>query len=207
MLGDVSLQEFPPGRVPEVTFGRLNEHYRKVVDLSRLVLRYGAYESSRGTVQARGFLMDMNTVFQEFLTEALREQLDASPRTLRSDRELQKLTLDKGRRVTLKPDLTWWDGPNCTFVGDAKYKNLTGRRVPNSDLYQMLAYATALGLPGGLLVYAQGEADDATYEIPHCGKHMEVISLGLSGTFDETMMNVGRLGKKVLLLRKIARSL
>ena len=156
MLAEVSLREFPPARVPEVAFDRLNGHYRGVVALARLVLRHGAFESGRGGVRARGFLMDMNTVFQEFLTQALREELGASPRTLRSDRELEKLTLDHGRRVTLEPDLTWWDGPTCTFVGDAKYKNLTSHRVPNSDLYQMLSYATALDLPGGLLVYAQG---------------------------------------------------
>ena len=30
--------------------------------------------------------------------------------------------------------------------------------MPNADLYQLLAYTTALNLPGGLLVYAKGEA-------------------------------------------------
>ena len=94
MLADVSLWEFPPGRVPEVAFDRLNGHYRGVVALARLVLRHGAFESGRGVVRASGFLMDMNNVFQEFLTQALREELGASPRTLRSDRELEKLTLD-----------------------------------------------------------------------------------------------------------------
>ena len=99
-----------------------------LVALSRLVLRHGALELRRGEVRATGFL-----------TQALREELGASPRTLRSDRELTRLTLDHGRSVTLEPDLTWWDGPACTFVGDAKYKNLTGHHVPNSDLYQMLS--------------------------------------------------------------------
>ena len=65
-----------------------------MVALARLVLRHGAFESGRGVVRASGFLMDMNNVFQEFLTQALREELGASPRTLRSDRELEKLTLD-----------------------------------------------------------------------------------------------------------------
>ena len=209
MLADVSFREFPPARVPEVAFDRLNEHYRGVVALSRLVLRHGAFESRRGAVRASGFLMDMNAVFQEFLTQALREELGASPRTLQSDRELKKLTLDKGGRVTLKPDLTWWDGPTCTFAGDAKYKNLTGHRVPNADLYQMLSYATALGLPGGLLVYAQGEVDDdnASYDVRHSGKRLEVASLDLTGTLEGTLKNVRRIAKKVVLLRDAARGL
>ena len=152
----VSLVEFLPDRVPAVTFDRLNEHYRGVVELSRLVLRQGALEVGRGAARASGFLMNMNDVFQEFLTQALREALEVSPETLRSDADLRGLTLDCEERVNLRPDLTWWDGPDCQFVGDAKYKNLTGDRVPNPDLYQMLSYVTALGLPGGLLIYAQG---------------------------------------------------
>ena len=68
--------------------------------------------------------------------------------------------------MRLAPDLTWWDGPTCTFVGDAKYKNVSGERVPNADLYQLLAYATALDLPGGLLAYARGEADQSDISGP-----------------------------------------
>ena len=49
----------------------------------------------------------------------------------------------------LAPDLPWWDGATRTFVGDAKYKNLTNARVPNADLYPLLAYAIALDLPVG----------------------------------------------------------
>ena len=48
MLADVSLWEFPPGRVPEVAFDRLNGHYRGVVALARLVLRHGAPSSRDG---------------------------------------------------------------------------------------------------------------------------------------------------------------
>ena len=186
----------------------MSEHYRGVVALSRPVLRHGAFEAGRGAVRASGFLMDMNAVFQEFLTQALREELGASPRMLRSDRELEKLTLDNGGRVTLVPDLTWWDGPDCTFVGDAKYKNLSGRRVPNGDLYQMLSYATALDLPGGLLVYAQGEGvNDASYDVRHSGKRLDVVSLDLAGSLEETLTNVRRIAKKVVLLRNAARGL
>ncbi len=72
MLDNVSLREWPSNAVPEMTFDRLNEHYRGVVTLARLVLRHGAFESSRGEVRASGFLMNMNDVFQEFVTVALR---------------------------------------------------------------------------------------------------------------------------------------
>ena len=201
ILDGVSPVEFPPAMVPTVAFDRLNEHYRDVVGLARLILGHGAFESGRGGVRASGFLMDMNVVFQEFLTQALRDVLGASPETLRSDRELQDVTLDHEGRVSLMPDLTWWDGPDCRFVGDAKYKNVTGARVPNADLYQMLSYATALGLPGGLLVYAQGEADTASYTVRRCGTRLEVAALELAGTLEEILEAVRHIAKKIVRLR------
>ena len=52
--------------------------------------------------------------------------------------------------------------------------------VPNADLYQLLAYTTALDLPGGLLIYAEGEDEPATYEVRNAGKRLEVAALDLS---------------------------
>ena len=64
-----------PANIPEIRFDRLNEHYRRVVELSRLILRHGAFESGRGQLRSSGFLVDMNVLFQEFITQALREEL------------------------------------------------------------------------------------------------------------------------------------
>ena len=198
MLDNVSLVEFLPDSVPEVPFDRLNEHYADVVALSRLILRHGAFESGRGNVRASGFLMNMNVVFQEFVTVALREALGVS-----GDVFLEKVvrSLDEEGQVHLRPDLTWWDGRECVFVGDAKYKRIDGS-VPNADLYQLLAYATALDLPGGLLVYAEGE--DATYHVRHSGKRLEVAALDLSGTLDTVLERVGEVANRAKALRNEA---
>ena len=201
MLEQVSLAEFGPNGVPEARFDRLNEHYRGVVGLARLILRHSAFESDRGDVRAVGFLMDMNDLFQEFLTVALREALGLSEQVLRAERQV---TLDKDDRATLKPDLSWWDGDICTFVGDAKYKNLTGKSVPSADLYQLLAYATALNLPGGLLIYAKGEADTWSYRVKNADKCLDVMALDLSGTLDEVLERVDYVAERVRELRKHA---
>ena len=96
MLENVSPVEFRPNAVPEVRFDRLNEHYRTVVELSRLILQHGAFESSRGEVRASGFLMDMNVVFQEFVTAALRESLGVSADAFK---ERPISSLDEGGNV------------------------------------------------------------------------------------------------------------
>ena len=201
MLEQVSPVEFGPNDIPEVRFDRLNEHYRGVVGLARLVLRHSAFESGRGDVRASGFLMNMNNLFQEFVTVALREALGVSEQTLRSDKDVSGVTLDRDNAVRLEPDLSWWDGAICTFVGDAKYKNLTNKRAPADDLYQLLAYATALNLPGGLLVYAQGEADVASYRVWHADKRLDVVALDLSGPLDDVLRRVDHVATRVLELR------
>ena len=145
MLNNISLIAFPPKDVPDIKFDRLNAHYREViVSLSQLILQHTAYEADRGKVRTSGFLMDMNKVFQEFVTVVLREALGLNERTFR---ESNICSLDEAGRVHLRPDLTWWDDSDCTFVGDAKYKRVENQQIPNADLFQLLAYVTALNLP------------------------------------------------------------
>ena len=141
------------------------------------------------------------------MTQALREALRVSERTLCSSRRPsgESLKLDLDRKVTIEPDLMWWDGANCLFVGDAKYKTLTGKRVPNADLYQVLSYATALNLPGGLLVYADGETGEATYTVRNSGKRLEIAVLDLSGSLEEVLAGTGNVARKVKRLRDEAR--
>ena len=204
-LDNVAPVEFAPNALPEVSFNRLNEHYREVVALARLILRCSTIETERGATRAAGFLMDMNRVFQDFVTQAIREALGLSDRTFRSDSGIRGVTLDERCSVQLKPDLSWWDGPDCTFVGDAKYKRVVDERVPNADLYQLLAYATALDLPGGLLVYAQGEVDDVVHRVRHAGKRLEVATMDLSGTIENLRERVQELAERVLAMRREGR--
>ena len=204
MLDNVSPVDFPPNNVPEVPFDRLNEHYRGVVGLSRLILRHSAFQSERGRVRAAGFLMDMNKVFQEFVTQALRDALEVSAYTF-GERNIP--SLDREGNVRLRPDLVWREGSFCTFVGDAKYKYIRDGNVPNADLYQLLAYITALDLPGGMLVYAKGEREPATYHVRHSGKRIEIAALDLSGALDDVLNRVESLANNVRALRDQAISL
>jgi len=105
-------------------------------------------------------------------------------------------SLDEGGAVNLRPDLTWRHGASVVFVGDAKYKNLAGG-LPNADIYQMLAYVTAADLPGGLLIYAEGEAEAAIYTLRGSRRRLEVVALDLSGTLDEVLERLSAIAAKV----------
>lgn len=100
----------------------------------------------------------MNRVFEDFLVCALREALclDANSFPQGATRKGLRLEANPPGNIRLRPDLSWWRGGTCVFVGDAKYKRVTVRGVENADLYQLLAYTLATNLPSGLLVYAVG---------------------------------------------------
>ena len=205
-LEHVSLVEFSPRQVPEVAFDRLNGHYREIVALSRLILEHNAYQVERGTVRAPGLLIDMIKLFQDFVTVALREALGvARGRFGESSINTLDVPSTGGRgKVRLRPDLVWRDGSRCVFVGDAKYKRIDDDRMRNADLYQLLAYVTALDLPGGILVYAKGEAEVAAYEVRHSGKLLRVSALDLSGSLDSVLHRVHGVAEQVRAMRAVA---
>jgi 5-methylcytosine-specific restriction enzyme subunit McrC len=196
-LDNVALVKFPRNDLPEVTFDRRNEHYRQAIALSRLVLQYATVETGRGPVQAAGFLMDMNQVFERFVRSALREKLGLSKRVFR---DRSRTVLDVANRIRLDPDLSWWKRGRCVFVGDAKYKRIDNRHAPNADLYQLLAYTTALDLPGGVLVYAKGERDPAIHKVRHAGKRLEVFALDLAGEPTAILEQISELADRVRTL-------
>ena len=196
----VGLGSYSRGALPEVRYTRLEEHYRPAVDLASLIIENSSLELLHGKVAGAAFFIDMNKVFERFLYVALREALDLPERQWRHE---APLILDEGRRISMKPDLSWWspgparNGTRPLFVGDAKYKKLETQGFQHADIYQMLAYCTAVDLPSGLLVYAAGEGERGAYKIKHAGKTIEVDWLNVSGTPEAILGEVRRLADRV----------
>ena len=72
--------------------------------------------------------------------------------------------------------------------------------MEHPDLYQLLAYAVATGLPGGLLVYAAGEAGPATHTVD--GRELQVTALDLAGPPDSVLGQIATLAGRVRRLRR-----
>ena len=203
-LANVSLVEFQPSQLPEIGWTRLNEHYRPAVELAKLILRATSFEVGHGAVRSTSFLVDMNRVFEDFVVIALRESLGLSTTTFPQGNERHTLHLDHGGQIRLKPDISWWQGRECRFVGDVKYKQVDHRGVKHADIYQLLAYTIAADLPGGLLIYAAGEASEAVHEIRHLDKRLQVIPLGLTGSPDEILGQIDNVAGRIRMLRAAA---
>lgn len=147
---------------------RLNARYQPALHLAEAVLRGTSPEHRTGELALDGFLLDMNKLFEDFVTVALRGALREHGLTARLQ---DKHHLDSARQVLMKPDLVVYgaDGRTPVAVVDAKYKTEKADGYPNADLYQALAYATVLGLREAHLVYAAGRLPERTTEVRGTG--------------------------------------
>ncbi|RSS18843.1 McrC family protein [Streptomyces sp. WAC08401] len=146
---------------------RLNTRYHSALRLAQVLLNGASAEHAPGGLRIDGFLFDMNQLFEDFVTVALREALRGSGRVAKLQ---DSHHLDEASAIRMRPDFVLYgpDGVPCA-VADAKYKAERRGGYPDADLYQMLAYCTALGLEEGHLVYAKGNASHAAHRVRHAG--------------------------------------
>ncbi|MET8728973.1 restriction endonuclease [Streptomyces parvus] len=172
-----------PGReLPRWQPSRLNSRYRPALRLAEAVLRGTSPEHrppGADPLSIHGFLLDMNKLFEDFVTVGLREALREHGLTARMQ---DAHHLDTAKRVGIRPDLVVrsGDGRAPVAVVDAKYKVEKADGLLNADLYQALAYATVLGLPEAHLIYAAGREPVRVHEVHGAGVRLFQHTLDLS---------------------------
>jgi 5-methylcytosine-specific restriction enzyme subunit McrC len=183
----------PGARSPEIMLTRLNRRYAPALDIARLVLEHTSVAHTVGPHGATGFLFDMNHVYEDWLTTALTAALEAKYGKVRRQRPL---ALDEGAEVRMQTDMTWWSGAECLAVIDAKYKRLQPSGPRPEDLYQVLAYCTALGIRSGHLVYAAG-GPTRTLVVRNAGIHIHAHVVPLSAPVDRIFASVDALAAQI----------
>src|SRR6266480_4058001 len=138
----------------------------------------------------------MNTVFEQFIRVALREALRLDVHAFPAAARGRSIHLDAEHGVPLEPDLSWWDGGRCVFVGDCKHKKAEGT-IPNADVYQMLAYLTALQLADGLLIYAVGEDAPHTTTVPFADKRVLVRTIDVTQAPHDVFTQIAKLAGRI----------
>lgn len=97
----------------------------------------------------------------------------------------------------MKPDLVWYSGGVPSAVIDAKYKAEKPAGFPDADLYQMLAYCTALQLSEGHLVYAKSNAVEVTHTVRHADVTIHAHTLDLNVAPADLLLQVAALVDRV----------
>jgi 5-methylcytosine-specific restriction enzyme subunit McrC len=186
----------PRIRAPKIT--RLNRHYGAVLALAQLILRGSSITTHEGEISSVSFVFDMNQVFEDFLSIALREALER--RGGKVELQHRRTHLDTNGEIQLIPDITWWRGGRCLAVIDAKYKPVDDKRFPNADAYQMLAYCIGLRLPGGYLVYAKARdavSANRQHRVVYADKTINVRAVDVDLEPDELLASIDTLAAEI----------
>ncbi len=189
-LEDVADEIMPADYLDRIPTTRLNVHYQPVLRLARLLLENLTLADRRGQHAASSFVVDMNRLFENFVTQRLR-------RALRGHLEVRDQVnshLDTRRQVPIRPDLIFRRRGHEVYVADIKYKLTDDARARTSDYYQLLAYATALDLPEGVLIYclADGGRPERTVTVRHAGKLLHTLAIDLSGPPTEVAAEIAK---------------
>jgi 5-methylcytosine-specific restriction enzyme subunit McrC len=134
-----------------ILFNRLNDTYKPAVALARTALEGLSFDLGTGPRPVTGFSVNMNRLFEQFLSVALADALTAHDGRLHAQRSDH---LDRDRQARIIPDLTWIQNQKPAVVIDAKYKDPAEGRAADGDLYQVVAYCVALGIHRAFLVHA-----------------------------------------------------
>jgi len=157
-LDSIERIHFRSADVDRFTYNRQSMDYQSIHRLCRLFLDGASLSEDAGDRSFDGFLFDMNVLFEQFITRALKQRLGLP---FRLDDQVQ-VKLDRENTVRIRPDLVISRDGTRVLVADCKYKRLHTGEHRHHDLYQLLAYCTAFELREGLLIYPRHLADLST---------------------------------------------
>ncbi|MDQ3403889.1 MAG: McrC family protein [Actinomycetota bacterium] len=179
-------------QLPSWRPSRLNQRYVPALRLAEVVWRATSPDNTPGNITANGFLFDLSMIFEHFVTVAVSERLHAAYGGAAHPQF--PCHFDEAGAVRMKPDLLWMVSGRPAAVLDAKYKKESRKGdYPNADLYQLLAYCTALGLRRGHLVYAKGNADPTTHVVSRAGVEIVCHALDLTVSPEDLISQVNEL--------------
>jgi 5-methylcytosine-specific restriction enzyme subunit McrC len=175
--------------------------YRPLLDLCRLLADGLTCNDAAGPLAAPGFLLDLERVFESHVTRGIVEAFAGS----RDHNVAVQATHVVNQPITGQPDLTV--RPDVTIdrdgrpvlVVDTKWKRLPSK-AETADLYQVLAYGTALAAQGVVLVYPGRKWRACEYRFTHVPLRLTTYVLPVSGTRMACARSVRRLGRAVQAL-------
>ena len=140
----ITLKQVNPQEINLVRFSRINQHYDKIIKLSKLILEERFIRSiHKGESRGFNFIVNMNNVYEDFITEMTEEVINEDPKfiDLAIEKQPRFRSLVKERTLITKPDIIIRKNKQgYPFIIDTKYK----REDSNADYYQIIAYSLAL---------------------------------------------------------------
>lgn len=159
-------------------YNRLNDDYRPLHALSRFLIELTGPDLATGADPMLPFLVEMPRLYELFVAEWLRSRL---PEGI-SVKEQYRRPIGMKRHFTIDLLLVDSESGAPLAVLDTKYK--THADSPDADIFQVVAYAEAVGCRNAILVSPAPRARDAAHIIGR--KKVQRISFPLEGDLDQS---------------------
>ena len=99
--------------IDRLEFHRLNDAYKPALTLAKLILDYLTFSGSQGNEPFLAYLIDMDVLFQQYLSTILRQETEQSRYWTKEE---ENHSLDLGKKITIRPDIDlpdeshtlWW---------------------------------------------------------------------------------------------------
>ncbi len=134
-----------------IHYGRRNSRYRSAHELARLILKGLSLSDlhSAGDHGITAFMLNMNSIFEEFVTALVVNALRGTLLQASGQVALKAVIVEESTSrtySTIRPDIVITDSVSGRRVPiDIKYKLYGSKKLVPGDVYQLFTYAYALG--------------------------------------------------------------
>ena len=169
---------------------RLAEGYGPLLDLSRLLADALGPGDTAGPTVCPAFLLDMERVWERYVMRGVMTAFLGRDGWMAAVQQTHVVAPG----VEMRPDVTVYRAGRPALVVDAKWKRPVGAPA-SADLYQMLAYCTALGVGRAVLVYPGRRDRLRIYALLNTPIRVEMRTLRVIGDAAACRRSVQRLGR------------
>jgi 5-methylcytosine-specific restriction enzyme subunit McrC len=170
----------------------LTEAYRPLFDLCRLLADGLTGGEQAGPLPCPAFLLDMERVFEHYCVSSCMRHWHSRP-GLRDKYHAAVQPLLRIGDLNMRPDLVLHKNSAPVLVLDAKWK----KDAVQQDIFQVLAYAAALGVRQAVLVYPGRRDNKRTYTFEPTSITLTIRKVRVLGTREQCGRSARRLAQKV----------
>jgi 5-methylcytosine-specific restriction endonuclease McrBC regulatory subunit McrC len=174
---------------------------RPLLGLCLLLAQSQTPSLDAGATPSPGYLLDMERVFERYLTTGLEQQFTGWGWQVQRQPTLP-VSVPNSRQpgVLIRPDLLVLRQEEPILVVDAKWKRLKNHQPRTEDLYQALAYCLALDCRNAALVYPGKKSVCQEIRLQQPGTRLRVDTLNVSRSGEAGRQELRRLGKQLQTL-------
>tara|TARA_B100001123_G_C15332258_1_gene1031601 strand:- start:51 stop:1289 length:1239 start_codon:yes stop_codon:yes gene_type:complete len=200
-LSVLSKTNFSGQIIDQFIYNRMTEHYRPVHRLCKLLLDQASLSEYSGMIPNPAFIIDMNKLFEKFISEALKESVGARSFSVQNQ---SRVYLDTTKIYRMQPDIVIRNNRFTALVADCKYKKLTvdqDLKSSEADMYQVLSYCTVTKSRHGVLIYPQHEVGhQKRIPIVNSSAVIQQMTVDMGGSIDDLESSIRVLANDISAL-------